>query len=117
MTGVGAGIVLRFGGATGGDDILAVLVSRWKGWKLGTVFFVSDAFVLGLSLFFLPVKETLYTILAVWIASKMITYVVGIPARGTVVTTSAVKLPIPSVAAKAVNAATTRTSVAQGVTH
>ncbi|WP_340398786.1 YitT family protein [Paenibacillus sp. FSL H8-0079] len=119
LTGVGAGVVLRFGGATGGDDILAVLVSRWKGWKLGTVFFVSDAFVLGLSLFFLPVKETLYTILAVWIASKVITYVVSVPARGTVVTTSAVKLPMPSAAAKAVNAAaiSQRTTVARGVSN
>jgi len=115
LTGVGAGIVLRFGGATGGDDILAVLVSRWKGWKLGTVFFVSDAFVLGLSLFFLPVKETLYTILAVWIASKVITYVVSVPARRTV-TTSAVKVSMPS-AAKAVATPAPRASVARGVTH
>ncbi|CAM2813209.1 YitT family protein [Paenibacillus sediminis] len=73
FTGFGAGIVLRFGGATGGDDILSLLVSRATGMKLGTVFILMDAIVLVLSLFYLPLKETLYTILSVLIAGKMIT--------------------------------------------
>ncbi|CAH1218206.1 YitT family protein [Paenibacillus sp. JJ-223] len=116
LTGIGAGIVLRFGGATGGDDILAVLVSRWKGWKLGTVFFVSDAVVLLLSLFFLPVKETLFTILAVWIASKVITFVVTVRTPQTV-TTSAVKRPVPSAPKAVAGASAPRPTIARGVTH
>lgn len=73
LTGFGAGIVLRFGGATGGDDAISVLVSEWSGMKVGTVFFLMDAVVLLLSLFYMPLIETLYTILAVSIAGQMIT--------------------------------------------
>ncbi|WP_054956608.1 YitT family protein [Paenibacillus dakarensis] len=73
LTGFGAGIVLRYGGATGGDDAVAVLVSEWSGLKVGTVFFLMDAVVLLLSLFYMPLIETLYTILAVSIAGQMIT--------------------------------------------
>ncbi|UNK20335.1 YitT family protein [Paenibacillus sp. N3/727] len=73
LTGFGAGIVLRYGGATGGDDAISVLISEWSGLKVGTVFFLMDAVVLLLSLFYLPLVETLYTILAVSIAGQMIT--------------------------------------------
>ncbi|MDP4096794.1 YitT family protein [Paenibacillus sp. P96] len=76
LTGLGAGMVMRVGGATGGDDILSLLISQWKGWKLGSVFFVSDCIVLLLSLFYLPFKETMYTIFAVWIAGQTITLTV-----------------------------------------
>ncbi|NMO94575.1 YitT family protein [Paenibacillus lemnae] len=72
-TGFGAGIVLRYGGATGGDDAISVLISEWSGLKVGTVFFLMDAVVLLLSLFYLPMAETLYTILAVSIAGQVIT--------------------------------------------
>ena len=76
MTGFGAGIVLRFGGATGGDDVISVLFSEWSGLKVGTVFFLMDAVVLLLSLFYMPLVETLYTILAVSIAGQVITITV-----------------------------------------
>jgi uncharacterized membrane-anchored protein YitT (DUF2179 family) len=74
LTGWGAGIVLRYGGATGGDDILAVLLSRHTGLSIGTVFLLLDALVLSLSLLYLPLRETLYTILAVAIASRVINW-------------------------------------------
>lgn len=77
MTGFGAGIVIRFGGATGGDDILALFLSKWSGFTVGTMFFIFDAIVLLLSLFYLPLAETMYTILAVSVAGKMITWTVG----------------------------------------
>jgi uncharacterized membrane-anchored protein YitT (DUF2179 family) len=76
LTGFATGLVLRFGGASGGDDILSLLVSRWTGLKLGTVFFLFDAIVLLLSLFYMPLRETLYTILAVSIAGRVITFTV-----------------------------------------
>ncbi|WP_138493085.1 YitT family protein [Paenibacillus pinistramenti] len=77
LTGIGAGLVLRGGGACGGDDILALCLTKWTGLKIGTVFIVLDAAVLLLSLLFLPLKETLFTVLAVLIGGKMITWVVG----------------------------------------
>lgn len=76
LTGVGAGLVLRAGGASGGDDILALMLSEWSGIKIGTMFILMDAVVLILSLFYLPFKETMFTIMAVLIAGKMITWTV-----------------------------------------
>ncbi|MEC0176323.1 YitT family protein [Paenibacillus favisporus] len=77
LSGFATGLVLRFGGATGGDDIVSLLLSRLTGLKVGTVFILLDAAVLLVSLFYLPLQETLFTILAVSIAGKMITYTVS----------------------------------------
>jgi len=73
LTGLGAGMVLRGGGASGGDDILSLLISDWKGIKVGTVFILMDVIVLALSLFYMPLKETLYTGMAVIVAGYCIT--------------------------------------------
>jgi uncharacterized membrane-anchored protein YitT (DUF2179 family) len=81
LTGWGAGIVLRYGGATGGDDILAVLLSRQIGLSIGTVFLLLDALVLSLSLWYLPLRETLYTILAVTIASRVVNWTAAASGR------------------------------------
>lgn len=83
-TGFGAGIVLRFGGATGGDDILALFLSKWTGISIGTMFILFDVIVLLLSLVYLPIAETLYTILAVSIAGKMITWTVHYGVKGKI---------------------------------
>lgn len=77
MTGIGAGLVLRGGGACGGDDILALVLSKWTGLKLGNVFILLDGIVLLISLLYLPLLETLFTILAVTIAGKLITWIVS----------------------------------------
>lgn len=76
LTGFGAGLVIRSGGATGGDDILSLLISQWSGIKIGTVFILLDAVVLTISLLYLPFRETMYTVMAVLIAGKMITWTV-----------------------------------------
>ncbi|MDU5142203.1 MAG: YitT family protein [Paenibacillus dendritiformis] len=83
LTGFAAGIVLRHGGATGGDDIVALLISRLTKISVGTVFMLIDIAVLLVSLFYLPLWDTLYTILAVSIAGKVITWTVqaGVPQR------------------------------------
>ncbi|WGU96890.1 YitT family protein [Paenibacillus dendritiformis] len=83
LTGFAAGIVLRHGGATGGDDIVALFISRWTKLSVGTVFIIIDIVVLLVSLFYLPLWDTLYTILAVSIGGKVITWIVqaGVPRR------------------------------------
>lgn len=90
LTGFATGIILRVGGASGGDDILSLFISRWSGIKVGTVFFLFDAIVLLFSLFYMPLRETLYTILAVSIAGRMITLTV---AYGTKKTKTSPALP------------------------
>lgn len=85
LTGLGAGLVMRCGGASGGDDILSLLISEWKGIKVGTVFILMDIAVLLLSLFYMPLKETMYTAMAVIVAGQVITFVtsLGRPKRSS----------------------------------
>ncbi|ALS22647.1 MULTISPECIES: YitT family protein [Paenibacillus] len=70
--GLGLGIVFRFGGTTGGTDILARVIHKLKGWRIGQIILTMDVIVIGSSLFFLPKEKILYTIVVVFIASKMI---------------------------------------------
>ncbi|MBP1155289.1 MULTISPECIES: YitT family protein [unclassified Paenibacillus] len=70
--GLGLGIVFRFGGTTGGADILARITHKLTGWRMGQTILLMDAIVIGSSLFFLPKEKILYTFVAVFIASKMI---------------------------------------------
>ncbi|MFF2909834.1 MULTISPECIES: YitT family protein [Bacillales] len=94
LTGLGAGMVLRAGGASGGDDILSLLISEWKGIKVGTVFILMDVIVLALSLFYMPLKETLYTVMAVVVAGYVITFTTSF-GKGKLAKAPKPKLPTP----------------------
>ncbi len=77
LTGLGTGLVLRYGAATGGDDIFSLLISKYTGLSIGTVFLLLDVIVLCMSFWFVPMKEMMYTILAVVISSQVITWTVN----------------------------------------
>lgn len=73
--GIGLGIIFRNGGTTGGVDIIARLVEKHLGWNMGKTIFLFDLFVIGISwLLYLNYKEAMYTLLAVFIASKVIDF-------------------------------------------
>ena len=74
-TGVGLGLVFRFGGTTGGSDIVARLGNKLLGWSMGTVLLGFDALVLGASLLYLPREKVLYTLVMVFIATKVIDFI------------------------------------------
>ena len=44
--GIGLGIIFRFGGTTGGVDIIARLVYKYFGWSMGKTMFMFDACVI-----------------------------------------------------------------------
>ena len=44
--GVGLGIIFRYGGTTGGVDIIARLGHKYLGWSMGKTMFLFDAFVI-----------------------------------------------------------------------
>ncbi|SFI55227.1 MULTISPECIES: YitT family protein [Paenibacillus] len=73
--GVGLGIVFRFGGTTGGVDIVARIAAKLKGWSMGQVILTLDVAIIALSLLYIPKEKVLYTLVAVFIASKMIDFI------------------------------------------
>ena len=73
--GIGLGIIFRFGGTTGGVDIIARLVNKYVGWSMGKTMFIFDACVIILSLiFYLSYREAMYTLVAVFIATRVIDF-------------------------------------------
>ncbi|WP_438445633.1 YitT family protein [Gorillibacterium sp. sgz5001074] len=73
--GAGLGLVFRYGGTTGGGDILARLGNKKMGWSMGQVILVFDALVIGASLIYLPQEKVLYTLVSVFIATRTIDFI------------------------------------------
>lgn len=73
--GAGLGIVFRFGATTGGSDIVARIMNRKFGFSMGQVILSIDVLIIGLSLLFIPIEKVLYTLVAVFISSKVIDFI------------------------------------------
>ncbi|AOM82826.1 hypothetical protein BBEV_1463 [Salisediminibacterium beveridgei] len=73
--GTGLGLVFRAGGTTGGVDIIAKLGYKYMNWSIGRTMFVFDAAVISSSLFYLNYREAMYTLVAVFIAAKVIDFI------------------------------------------
>jgi len=73
FTGIGLGIIFRFGGTTGGVDIIARLVQKYAGWNMGKTMFLFDACVIAISWFtYLNYKQAMYTLVAVFVGARVI---------------------------------------------
>ncbi|RWR10423.1 YitT family protein [Siminovitchia fortis] len=75
FAGIGLGIIFRFGGTTGGVDIIARLVFKYKGISMGRTMFAFDATVILVSLLtYLNHKEAMYTLVAVFVGARVIDF-------------------------------------------
>lgn len=70
--GVGAGLCVRAGGATAGDDALAMSFNHIFHWPIERIYLVSDLTVLLLSLSYIPVKRIVYSLLTVVLSGQII---------------------------------------------
>lgn len=73
--GVGLGIIFRYGGTTGGVDIIARLGKKFFDWRIGRTMFLFDASVIALSLVYLNYREAMYTLVAVFIGARIIDFI------------------------------------------
>ncbi|OKP93601.1 YitT family protein [Paenibacillus sp. P46E] len=73
--GLGLGIVFRFGGTTGGVDIVARILGRKFGWSMGQIILAVDVIIIGASLLYIPREKILYTLVAVFISSRVIDFI------------------------------------------
>jgi uncharacterized membrane-anchored protein YitT (DUF2179 family) len=72
--GIGLGIVFRYGGTTGGVDIIARLCSKYLGWSIGRTMFGFDLAVISISLLYLDHHLAMYTIIAVFVGARVIDF-------------------------------------------
>ena len=70
--GIGAGLTVRAGGATTGDDALAMSISHLIKIPIQNVYLVCDLTVLGLSLTYIPFRRIAYSLLTVILSGQLI---------------------------------------------
>ncbi len=74
--GGGLGIIFRYGGTTGGVDIIAQFAKKLFGMQMGRTMFMFDAIVIVLSIVtYLSVREALYTLVAVFVAARVVDFI------------------------------------------
>lgn len=72
FVGTGVGLVVRAGGASGADDVLALLLNRFTKLALSRAYFITDAIVLTLSLSYIPARRIVFSFLTVMLSSFLI---------------------------------------------
>lgn len=72
FVGMGVGLGVRVGAASGGDDALAMGISKLSGLKISTVYLISDLTVLLLSLSYIPIERIVYSLLTVVLSGQII---------------------------------------------
>jgi len=76
IAGLGSGIILHSKGSTGGLDIIAVMIRRFRGYNIGQVTFASNLLVLTLSLITFNINLALFSAIAIFISSQVIDFVI-----------------------------------------
>lgn len=72
FVGLGVGLCVRIGGAAGGDDALAMAISKTTHIDISNAYLFTDLLVLTLSLSYIPLRRILYSLITVTISSKLI---------------------------------------------
>ncbi|CEE02393.1 MULTISPECIES: YitT family protein [Bacillaceae] len=76
VLGVGVGTVLRNNGALDGTEILATLISSKTSFSVGQVVMIFNIFILGSAGFVFSIDSTFYSLIAYFIAFKVIDIVI-----------------------------------------
>ncbi|MBS7301662.1 MAG: YitT family protein [Bacteroidales bacterium] len=79
LEGVGIGMVIRYGGSTGGTDIVALMINKFWPVSLSKAFLIMDFFIIALILF-LPGKtfaDMIYGIVEIVLFSTVLDFVVA----------------------------------------
>ena len=76
LVGLGLGIVFRFGGTTGGTDLIAAIINRYfPSISMGRGLLIIDAFVITSAGIVFNAELALYAMIAIFVQSKIIDFV------------------------------------------
>ena len=79
--GIGAGLCVRAGGATTGDDALAMSISHLTKFPIQNIYLISDLTVLLLSLSYIPFRRIAFSLLTVVLSGQIIGLIQKVPHR------------------------------------
>jgi len=72
ITGIGAGIILRSSGSSGGSDILSVILVNRFSIRIGTTILAFNAIILAATSLLFSLDAALYTLIYIYVASQVI---------------------------------------------
>ena len=72
FVGLGVGLIVRQGGSSGGDEALALVISKVTHWRLAFAYLFTDMTVLALSLTYIPVNRIVFSLVTVTLSSFLI---------------------------------------------
>ena len=76
LAGLGLGVVFKFGGTTGGTDLIAAIINRYfPGISMGQGLLVIDALVITTAGIVFNAELALYAIIAIFVQSKVIDFI------------------------------------------
>lgn len=75
FVGIGCGLVIRQGGSSGGDDALALVISKLTRCRISRAYLATDLTVLLLSLSYIPFKKITFSLITVTLSSLLIDFV------------------------------------------
>lgn len=89
FAGAGSGLVFRYSATTGGTDIIGRVIEEKFDFKLGQTLLFVDALVLTASLVYIDLQHMLYTLVASFVYSQVLTIVQngGYTVRGMIIIT------------------------------
>jgi uncharacterized membrane-anchored protein YitT (DUF2179 family) len=76
VSGIGLGIIFRFGGTTGGADIIARVVNHYFGWSMGRTMFMIDVIVITTTAFIVGKDRAMYSLVALFVSARVIDTVI-----------------------------------------
>ena len=85
FVGVSAGMCVCVGGAPGGDDALAMSITKLTKMKIQWSYMICDLVVLGLSLSYIPLNKIIYSLITVTISGQIIGLMQKIKINGATV--------------------------------
>ncbi|MDI6727206.1 MAG: YitT family protein, partial [Smithellaceae bacterium] len=77
IIGLGAGLILKSLGSSGGVDILAVIMMSRFSLRLGTTIIIFNIIVLAAAAWLFSLKDALYTLIYLYVSSQIINLVVN----------------------------------------
>ena len=75
FVGVGCGLCIRTGGATGGDDALAMALTEITKIRIQWIYLLTDISVLALSACYIPLERLFYSLITVLLSGQIIGFI------------------------------------------
>ena len=74
FVGGGVSFVVMHNASSGGDDALALVISKLTGWKISRAYMITDFIVLTISLSYIPITRIAFSLVTVMVSSLTIEF-------------------------------------------